>query len=822
MITSEQAYSILGVSDNAFLSKNGDITLLYFLQNPEPYSLTEKMLDKRLDTFSIALKNSMPDNSFLLKQDICIEKKYNPNNHYYDTTFLAESQKKHLKGRFYRDHSCILAFTITGLKSLKEAYQKNPFSYKENLEEKDRENFYTFSQSVETAIGTLNSLNYTLASPLLDGEVKYYIKRLVNGFVDDNALVDLSFNEKIHVGKVQYEMFSLSDGSYFPEVVNSVVDDKSLQRKNVQLKRGFMDDLGVYFPYSHVYNQIIYFKGNQSLRDELELKKSLFGKHQNYSGSIKRTFSRLKKFQEKVLNEDETLVKTHCNIMLFNKDKKRLKEAVRALKNILSNKEMSYYQPSFDGAYNLFMGSIPGRVSSLKSDFYFLTDLESSLSLFTNYGDFKDDEEGTILFDRISNKPFLRDTIGTSRTGGHAKNFCIVAPTEGGKSSFALDMVEQRLLKNNKIIYVEFGESCANLVKLYPERSIQVKFTPNTPLGINPFDIDTNNIDPSQLVSLNQIVLKYWKVNTDARLDNDLNSSIVKLLQDYYANYKGKDYSFPTFYNYVKENFIDISMRKSIPEGSFDIESFLNVCVHLLPGEMYENICLPNPEIEGSIKDKDLIVFELTEVKGDPFMVSLIYTILQDTVNEKIVKDRSVTGGLIYDEYGETVMIKDEFTGEAIHPTVAYGFQKFRKSNAFIGIILQTPSQLPKDQYTKGIISNTQLLYVLPSTNVVYNSIIETFEISDQDHIDLMRSIENNFKGQFPRYSEVFIRFLEKYAVVGRLEFSKEKLYAFQTDGADWQYLKEDFELTKDMPTSINNLINYKNESNNFNRQLIN
>ena len=34
--------------------------------------------------------------------------------------------------------------------------------------------------------------------------------------------------------------------------------------------------------------------------------------------------------------------------------------------------------------------------------------------------------------------------------------------------------------------------------------------------------------------------------------------------------------------------------------------------------------------------------------------------------------------------------------------------------------IVQSPDQLPDDEFTKGMITNTQLLYILPTTDVVY------------------------------------------------------------------------------------------------------
>lgn len=43
------------------------------------------------------------------------------------------------------------------------------------------------------------------------------------------------------------------------------------------------------------------------------------------------------------------------------------------------------------------------------------------------------------------------------------------------------------------------------------------------------------------------------------------------------------------------------------------------------------------------------IVFELTKIKKDPFLISVIMTILFDTIENKILSDRSVRGMLIFE-----------------------------------------------------------------------------------------------------------------------------------------------------------------------------
>lgn len=209
-------------------------------------------------------------------------------------------------------------------------------------------------------------------------------------------------------------------------------------------------------------------------------------------------------------------------------------------------------------------------------------------------------------------------------------------------------------------------------------------------------------------------------------------------------------------------------------------------------------------DYEENILNKDFIVFELTKIKKDPFLTSLIMSILFDTIENKILLDKSTRGMLIFDEYAETLSMTDNFSGNDVHSTVAFCYQKLRKDNGAIMTIIQSPAQLPENHYTKGIISNTQILYVLPTTEVVYNQVIKTFEIVRKDNINLMKSIKNNFSGLKP-YSEIYIRMQDNYNTVVRLEFSPEKFYSFQTDGEDWQAIHEDYLRSGNMEDCITN-----------------
>ena len=209
--------------------------------------------------------------------------------------------------------------------------------------------------------------------------------------------------------------------------------------------------------------------------------------------------------------------------------------------------------------------------------------------------------------------------------------------------------------------------------------------------------------------------------------------------------------------------------------------------------------------MEREIASKDFIIFELTQIKKDPFLVSVIMSILFDTIESKILSDRSQRGMLVFDEYAESQAIKDSHSGADIHSTVAFCYQKLRKENGAIMTIIQSPAQLPDNEYTKGIISNTQILYVLPTTNVVYSDVEEMFRFDSKAKKNLMRSIKNDFASK-RKYSEVFVSFGDKDFKVLRLELSPEKFLAFQTDGSIWQELQDRAKST-DILTAIQTML---------------
>ncbi|GMN12190.1 conjugal transfer protein TraG [Croceitalea sp. MTPC9] len=801
MIKSSSAYSILGFSGNLFLSKDGSVGACFLVTNPEPYSLDMVKLDLRHESFVRSFRN-IDDGIYVQKQDIVLEETYSSSKHYFRNTFLTEAESRHFDGREGIKHYCLLSFTITELASLKESYVANPLKYTEKLTKKDKERLSRFFDKVKSSVGILNKLYNTTITALEENELRYFFLNYVNGFQSDQGLRDLVFDNKLHIGDNHYSIFSISDSSYLPDTITNVSDDTTINVENLKLYKGLMDDFGVHLPFNHIYNQVLYFPGHKQLKDELEMRVEQYEKSQSFSTALKREFTRLKEVEKELLDNNVTLCKSHFNIIAWHEDTDELRKRSDAIKGIFDDKEISYYIPSYEGLENIFLSTIVGRQSKLHKDYLFLNTLQNACCMLTNYSYYSDDEEGIVVQDRLLQVPYRLDWWDRKNKRINARNFIIYAPTGSGKSADVLNMAYQFLEDGVTLVIAEFGSSFEQLTKLYPKESKHIKVNSNTALGINPFNLEGRKLTNEKLFSLTAVVMKFWRLPAEIKREAKKAVAITKTLQDYYEQVK-RDHHFISYYNHVVQNFRAICERKDFPEEYFDINSFKVVCSEFLEGGIYHNVVSSNSEINESIGLKSAIVFELNEIKNNPFLVSVIMTILFDAINEKILKDKTKRGYFIFDEMALGSELKDNYSGIDIMSTISLITASIRKENGAVGLIFQTPTQMPKNnQYTDSIIGNMQILGVLEGNEQVYDAIIERHKLKNNEHIQMMKSVSNNFTADRP-YSEKFVRFNENYATIIRNEFSREKFLAFQTTGEIWAALQSRYEQIGDMEETI-------------------
>ena len=803
------------IEENTSVNENGSVSIHYLIRLFEPYTLSKKKLEETRDLLYKSFE-LLSSEAYIHKADFCTRKEFNSDAFYIYQDYISKNENKYFDKRLYYQHYCTLSFTTKELTFFK-GKVFNPFANLKTLEQQDLAYLQTFQAEVKSCVNQIKTIRGIDVIPASEEELKSILFSQQNGYTSKHSATDIKFDKELYFGDYHAAIYAFNSNSQFPFGFNFVETDYSLNENYSGISKAFLEDVGVFFPFNHVYHQIIKAGDKQGLKQVLDDRLKIYESHKGYSGGLKQKYEKIDLFEKRVSGMQLGLCYAHFSIIIYEETKEKLNEAREALETILNRKQIIPYQAKYENAYEIFNGTILGNELLLPDYQFFLTTFKDAQNLFTFNSDFKDDENGLVFQDPLYQKPFRRDLIDLKRNRIKARNGLFVAPTGAGKSSTILNLGTQLVLDGVNIVCVEFGKSFAALVNLFPDRSAYITYEADTPLGYNFFALNNEPLNNAKIVAITNYVLKLWRLNLEiGKEKTNISTSLKKILKDYYQNIS-TNHSFTSFYKYVTTEYDAIVSRTQIPQDEryFDIESFRHVLSEFMPGGAYQNVTQTNDELEQKIFNSQIVVIELSQIEDDPFLISIIYTILKEVFNQKILNDRSQLAGILLDEYGKTQGLGEKAEvpmDENIHASVAQLYQVIRKELGFVWSIIQGPKQLPKNHHTENIVTNTQILGVLEGTQKVYNDIIEMFHIDNEEHINLMKSLSNKFTGKRP-YSSLFLRLGENYACILRQEFCKEKFYAFQTDGDDWNWLHNDYKKTQDYPQSIENLIRYKNEN---------
>lgn len=79
------------------------------------------------------------------------------------------------------------------------------------------------------------------------------------------------------------------------------------------------------------------------------------------SKSIKVQFDKLDKLQEEIIEENETLVRTHFSVCIFDESEAVLDKAEKSVKETLNINQFKYYIPGYDNLGRIHFLAYPGK-----------------------------------------------------------------------------------------------------------------------------------------------------------------------------------------------------------------------------------------------------------------------------------------------------------------------------------------------------------------------------------------------------------------------------------------------------------------------------
>ena len=799
-------YPLIYSKDNVCLTNNGDTFLCYVLELPEIFTLSREDYVAMHDFWFRTIKN-LPSNTVIHKQDIFLKETFTGHS-LPDTSFLQKATKKHFTGRTYLNHYSLLFIGNTKHNSLKSSSLSNPFKRlpkNKNLKVENKLN-NEFIDEVNKSIEFLNSSKYIKAIALTEKDIEIYIKNFFNGF-DSDKNVDTDFNAKVKtkskeynvvgVGEQRVGVYTIQSTKQLPEYVDLYKLDVEYSSKKFEFYKGAADDFSFRLNFNHIYNQVIFITNRQQEKRKLESKKdNLFGSR-GFSQDNETAANQVKEYlMELSLDESKIIVYGHTNILFYAKSDQEFEYNSKKIAATFKNLDYKASYPNKSLIKDIYVKSLFTYSPRLTINQIYQTELHIALTTFLNTTSYKNDDNGIIFSDRVFNIPIKKDVRDEAKKRIKAWNFAVYGPTGEGKSVLMQHVFRQFNEDGYKVVIFDIGGSFRKLSYLLPkDKSIFFSYEPGESLGINPFYIkDDSNVNIEFLNNISDFVYKLWKPGKE--LNNEKLTVLRKIINAYYVNIK-ENHSFPNLYNFINSNKEELLNHLKIDKRFFDLEDFLLYCSDFVEDGQYAFLFKNNEDVTKQIEGKDLIIFEFDKADQDDIMMSILIHLGSFAVDKIIWSDKSIEGVLFFDEMAKFIK------NPSIREKYTFYYQAIRKQTAAVGSAFQSPSQLPKGDDINSVVDNTQVLYIL-NNEKGYLPIVERYGLSNHQH-NMLKSITSNFKNKNP-YIE-FGLIIGKEIWILRLELPKEALYAYQTDGKQYDQIMELYDQSKNMETAINTFI---------------
>lgn len=766
-------YPLLDGQGNEVLCRNGNLVKAFQVDLPERYSMGLEDYAIWASYWERALR-TLPPNTIVHLQDVYLHRAYNASKLPQDT-ILQKATVDYFNDRLFLIRKSHLFFVEGGKSFLKSRRLDNPFLPlpKKNEFEKEVGRRETFRQSIQQAIGILNSSNKVSVIPMSLHEIGSYTEQYFNGFEERAKVASEQIGNIFRIGEREVRTAYVGKLNELPtEISNCVEGQEGIMP--YPLPHSFE------LPFDHVVNTVIYFPDIGQEKAALQKKRELFHATRKFSRQNEVYMEIMDAYLDEMANDGSIRpCRMHLNVNYFI-DRGNKKVYRDKISTAFRKMDMQPREALGRAAQGFYYNSYFGHITGIPNNIAIPLTLPQVLCFYQPESNYKQEETGLYFNDRLFNLPVRKDLWNATK----AKNFFVMAPTGGGKSFLVAHLIRQWFENDYKIVIVDLGGSyeklCALLEESRPNSTNYIRYQQGEPLGINPFNLD-GDARPStdKLNELTAFLLRLWK--RGEVVEAVIEVSLRKLLSSYYdATDKP---SIEDFYGYISFGGEGLLNEMGIQSEFFPIEEFLHNTSEFIGDGTYGYLFKKGTILDG-VSNKQLIVFELDDAKDDPLLVSILLQSIGQAIRTLVWQDRSKRGIVFFDEFAKML------TFPGVLASVNYYYQAIRKQEAAIGVAMQSPSQLPKNDTSASIIDNTPVLFALPSDRG-YKKVVELFSLKPHALWQL-ESLQNNFHTA-PHYTEFFMQ-VGKKGNTYRLEVPELLRLAYLTDGEENEKLLKEAE----------------------------
>ncbi len=785
------------IEDDCILSKQGDVTVVYQARLPEIFTLSEHEYEAFHQAWVKAIK-VMPKNSVFYKQDWYVASRYKPDFLSGDISFLSQSSERFFNERPFLEHSCyvMLTYKPRGRKpanSLFSSLLRKTLVPEELTKPHMMRDFFDSCGQFERIMNDSGFINLQrlsekeLASDEMNaGLIEQYCQLSLG---DHSLLIkDISFEDGLQVGDQYCQLYTLSDANDLPALCGSRINFERYCTDRTKFSVGFASSLGQLLPCNHLYSQYVFIDDAQKTIQKLESKRLRLQSLSAYSRENMIARDATNDFLNEAISQQRLPVKGHFNILVWTNDKAELKDLKNQVSSALAQMDAVAKQETV-GAAQIFWAGIPGNAADFPMNDTFDTFLEQATCFFNQETGYRSSLSpvGLRLGDRLTGKPVHVDISDEPMRQGICtnRNKFILGPSGSGKSFLTNHMVRSYYELGTHIVLVDVGHSYKGLCNLVG--GYYFTYSETKPIRFNPFFIgEGDSLDTEKKESIKTLLLALWKKD-DEEFKRSEYVALSNAISGYYALLERKPQLFPcfdTFYEFLKDEYIEVLSSDRVKEKDFDVDNFLYVLRPYYRGGEFDYLL--NARENLNLLQERFIVFELDNIKDHPILFPVVTIIIMEVFINKMRKMSGVRKMILIEEAWKALMT------EGFAEYIKYLFKTVRKFFGEAVVVTQEVEDIISSPVVKqAIINNSDCKILLDQSKYQnkFDQIQELLGLSEKEKAMVLSVNKANDPDK--RYKEVFISLGGMHSKVYRTEVSLEEYLAYTTEQTEKVKLRE-------------------------------
>lgn len=801
-----KVFPIYKVEQDCILSKQGDVTVVYEARLPEIFTLSDQEYEAFHQILLKAIK-VLPNHSVFHKQDWFVSKKYKADFEGLSNgassktdkdSFLSRASERFFNERPYLDHSCYIMLT------------KKPVNRKPSSS--------VFSNLIRTSIVPEETLNPQRMQEFLDSTGQF--ERILNdsGFVKlkrirDDELVgdkekpgllekycfllsdseaptikDLHLKDEMRIGDQNCQLYSLADVEDLPSLCGSRINYDKYSTDKTKFSIGFASPVGQLLSCNHIFNQYIFIEDANKTIKQLESKRLRLQSLSAYSRENAISRDATNDFLNEAIASQRLPIKAHFNILLWTDDKQELKELKTQVSSALAQMD-AVAKLETDGAPQIFWAGLPGNEADFPMNDTFDTFAEQAscfLNLETNYQS-SISPVGIRMGDRLTGKPIHVDISDEPIKKGICtnRNKFILGPSGSGKSFFTNHMVRSYYEQGTHIVLVDVGHSYKGLCDLV--KGYYFTYDETNPIKFNPFYIsEGDTLDTEKKESIKTLLLALWKKDDETfnRSEYVALSIALKLYYEQLTTHTEIFPCFDTFYEFLKNEFVEILKADKVKEKDFDVENFLYVLRPYYKGGEFDYLLNATQNLD-LLKER-FIVFELDNIKDHPILFPVVTIIIMEVFISKMRKLKGIRKMILIEEAWKAI------AKEGMAEYIKYLFKTVRKFYGEAIVVTQEVEDIISSPIVKqAIINNSDCKILLDQSKYQnkFDLIQELLGLTEKEKALILSINKSNDPSR--KYKEVFISLGGMLSKVYATEVSLEEYLAYTTEESEKMKVQE-------------------------------